>query len=85
MAISKKLVTPWNHLNLGHSTPFETASETRRILTSGRSMRMICVVDFRHAEPAAYPFTLDDYVDRNLEQVTNVIAVEVLSAFGLLD
>ncbi len=60
-------------------------AEKRRILTGGRIMRMICVVDFRHAESAAYPFTLDDYVDRNLEQVTNIVAVEVLSAFGLLD
>ncbi|MHB1304756.1 MAG: hypothetical protein ACYCZB_14980 [Acidiphilium sp.] len=27
MIVSKKLATPWNHLNLGHSTPSETASE----------------------------------------------------------
>ena len=46
---------------------------------------MIRVVDFRHAELAVNPFTLDDYVDRNFEKVANIVAVEVLTAFGLLD
>ena len=48
-------------------------------------MRMICVVDFRHAEPAANPFTLDDHVDRDLEKIADVVAVEVLPALGFLD
>jgi len=47
-------------------------------------MRMICIVDVRHAEPAANPFTLNDHVDRNFEQIANIVAVEVLSALGLL-
>ena len=57
----------------------------RVYLTGGYSMRMICVVDFRYAEPATDPLALDDHVDRNLGQVADVVAVEVLSTLRLLD
>lgn len=50
--------------------------EKRRILTGGRSMRMTCVADFRHTKPVVNPFALDDYVDRDIEQIANVVAVE---------
>ncbi|MEO4002090.1 LLM class flavin-dependent oxidoreductase [Mesorhizobium sp. CAU 1732] len=46
---------------------------------------VICKIDLRHPEPAADALALDDDVDRDLEQVADVVALEILPAFGFLD